>query len=226
MKNIGDSFTFPFKDPEWPTKIIIGGLFVILSFAFVGLPVLYGYFIELIQRVRRREQQPLPEWKDVGVKFITGIKYLVALLVYSIPVILVMAGFVVFMLLLSLGLHEHSIAGFFTGMAGVIFVIIFVMPYSLVVAILTPVITLKFAERERISDALRITEVFRTFRMCWQDTLIAALIGFGVEILASAGLLMLIIGVVLTIFYASLVRFHLIGQIAQSIDDLAQTRPV
>ena len=57
MNTISEAFTFPFKDPNWLTKFFIGAMFVVLSFFLIGIPVLYGYCIEIQQRVRRGEQQ-------------------------------------------------------------------------------------------------------------------------------------------------------------------------
>jgi len=222
MKNIGEAFSFPFRDPNWMSKFIIGALFGLLSFLVIGIPVLYGYYIELCQRVRRREQYPMPEWNDIGVKFVLGFKYCIALLVYCLPVFLVLipALFIVMVAAVS-----GSPAGGMLGSAVFLALIFFfIVPYSLLITLLTPVITLEFTERGSIADALRLGRVFRLARSQWQNTLVAALIGLGVGVLSGVGLILLIVGIFLTDFYAKLITFHLYGQIGQLVDESRRAR--
>jgi len=213
MKHPGEAFTFMFKDPNWGAKILIGGLFVVLSMFLIGVPVLYGYCIELQQRVRRGEQYPLPEWKDVGVKFLLGFKYIVTLLIYYLPLVIVAVPLVIFSVLAAASGSEMGQA--FGGATVMILVLFFILPFSLLLALLTPVISIRFAERERIGDGVDLGEVFRMFRVHWQDSLVAILLSIVAGLLASFGLLLLIVGVLFTSFYALLVRHHLFGQIAQ-----------
>ena len=54
MRDIGEAFSFPFRDPNWVSKFLIVAIFVALSILLIGIPVLYGYYLELVQRVRRK----------------------------------------------------------------------------------------------------------------------------------------------------------------------------
>ncbi len=215
MKNIGEAFTFVFRDPDWLAKMLIGGIFVLLSVIAIGVPVLYGYCVELQQRVRRGEQYPLPEWKDVGVKFVVGFKYIVTILIYYLPLFLVMIPLIGFMIVASVS--NSDFAENFSGAAFSIIILFFVMPVSLCITLLVPVISIKFAEHERIREGLEIPSVFRIFKDHWQDVLVAILISMGVGILSLLGLLLVIVGVVFTVFYSLLVRYHLFGQIAKEV---------
>jgi hypothetical protein len=217
MTNISNAFTFPFKDPSWVTKLLIGAIFTFLSILMIGIPVLFGYYVELLQRVRRREPYPLPEWTDVGVKFITGVKYLVTLFVYYLPVVIVLAPVVFLLLVVSVtGSYLQAEIG---SAAFMVIILLIVLPYSLFIALLTPIISITFATDERIGSGLRLGFVLRMFRQYWQESLISVLITLGVELLAGIGILFFVIGILITSFYASLVQFHLYGQIGQSIDE-------
>jgi hypothetical protein len=213
MSHPGDAFTFMFKDPNWVTKVLIGGLFVLLSCFLIGIPVLYGYCIELQQRVRRGEEYPLPEWRDVGVKFVLGVKYIVTLLIYYLPLVIVAIPVLIFSVLATA--TDAEMAHAFGGATVAILILFFIMPFSLLLALLTPVISIKFAERERIGDGVDLGEVFRMFREHWQDSLVAILLSILAGFLAIFGLLLFLIGVLFTSFYALLVRHHLFGQIAR-----------
>ena len=217
MTNIGEAFSFPFKDPNWLTKFLVGAVFIILSFILIGIPVLYGYCIELVQRVRRREQFPLPEWNEPGVKFIVGAKFLIALFVYYVPLVIIMIP-VVFLFILS-SFHVSDFAEVLGSAALLSMIFLFVIPYSLFITWLTPIICVRFAERESIGDALQLGKVFYLFKLRWQDALVAALIAFGVEILAAVGFIFFVVGILFTNFYAHLIRFHLYGQIAQAVEE-------
>lgn len=215
MRNLGEAFRFPFKDPNWLAKLTIGAFFTLLSIALIGIPVLYGYYLELLRRVRNGEQYPLPEWKDVGVKFISGIKYLVTLWIYYFPLAIVAIPVIVLILLSSVqGTHLFDVMGRAVGAGVLIFVAI---PYSLFVLVLTPLISVEFSRNERVGEGINIGRVIRLFGRHWQESLIIVVITIGIDIAASLGLVLLIIGILFTSFYVSLVRFHLYGQIGQMI---------
>jgi hypothetical protein len=214
MKNISEAFSFPFKDPDWVSKFMLGAIFTALSVVLIGIPVLYGYYIELMQRMSKNEQYPLPEWREVGVKFIVGIKYLIVLLVYYLPMMFVLLP-VIFLLIVA-GVIGTSAAGALSSFAVLMSVFIIVIPYSLFIAWLTPLISIRYAERESMGDALNLAAVFGLFKFHWQDALLAAVLVFIVKLLSAIGIIFLLVGVLFTSFYASLVAFHLYGQIGQN----------
>lgn len=215
MNNFGEAFTFPFKDPNWFSKFVIGAIFVFLSFFLIGIPVLYGYCIEIQQRVRRGEQYPLPEWKDVGVKFILGFKYLVTLLIYYIPVFLVLIPVVLLLVVQNLDIPEAP--KIFNGMGYEVTLVVFLIGYSLLISFLSPIISVEFAEHEKIREGLDVGNIIQLFSKHWQDALIAILLGMAAGIFAIVGLLFFIAGIFFTTFYALVVRYHLFGQIGKNI---------
>ena len=90
MNDLGKAFTFPFKDPNWLSKLLVGALFLILSIFVVGIFIIAGYFVQTIQRVMRREENALPEWTDIGVMLVVGFKFCVVYLLYVVPILLIM----------------------------------------------------------------------------------------------------------------------------------------
>ncbi len=217
MKNIPEAFTFIFKDPNWIAKVAIGAFFALLSIFLIGIPVIYGYSITLLQHVRRGEQNPLPEWKDVGVLFILGLKYLVTLFVFYLPVAIISLPVIILMfILLTQGLAPLA---FIEGSIIFISLLSVIVLYSLFISLLTPIIAVQFAERERISDGLQIPKILRSFKLFWQDVLIVVALCFACDILASLGFIVFIFGVFFTSFYVTLVRFHLYGQISRDIQE-------
>jgi len=217
MKNIGDSFSFVFKDPNWLSKLLIGAVFTFLSIFLIGIPVIYGYGISLIQRVRKGEQNPLPEWKDVGVLFILGLKYIVTLLIYYIPIVIFMLP--IFILLIFSFVKSVTLMAFVQGSIIISISIFFIILYALFIMLITPLISVQFAERESISDGLQIGKVFDRFKYYWKDVLIIFVLCFMLELFASIGLIFFLIGIFFTSFYVTVVRFHLYGQIGHNIQE-------
>ena len=88
MADIGKAFTYPFRDPAWVQKFLKGAGFMVLGIFVIGIFVVVGYFVQVTQRVMRGEEQTMPEWSDVGVKFVLGFKFFIVYLVYALPAIL------------------------------------------------------------------------------------------------------------------------------------------
>lgn len=214
MNDLGNAFSYPFKDQNWLTKFIIGAVFMILSLVLVGIFFLAGYFVEVTQRVIRREQNPLPEWDNLGEKFILGIKLCIVYLVYIIPIILL---YIPFFLLITLGAVVDGAdfdGGATSTMAASYFMIAafgLITPYSLALTVLGPIIIYRFALNGKISEALDVAEIFRSFRRNWQSTLVVALIAVGIQAFAWVGIVAVFVGVFFTLMYSYLVSSYMYG---------------
>jgi hypothetical protein len=210
MNDLGKAFSFPFKDPAWVSKFVLAALFMLLAVFLVGIFILAGYLVRVTQRVMRREENVLPEWADVGVMLIVGFKFCVTYLIYLLPMLLLYVPFLIMVVMGKIvdnGASLETIAGLYF----VVVIFLLVIPYSLVFTLLSPIIAYRFAERERISDALDIGGVFKAFTRNWQSTAVVALIGMGLSSLATIGVVFFIIGILFTIFYAYLVMAYMNG---------------
>lgn len=218
MTDLGKAFGFMFKDREWFVKFLVAAVFMVLSVLIVGIFIVAGYLIQVTQRVMRREEEPLPPWTDIGAKLVLGFKFCVVYLVYSLPIIFVYIPYIIITVFSALQ-GSGELAGVFAGMQVVSFglLFLFVIPYSLLLAAFLPVIVFRFARRETIGDALDIKEVFRDFKGNWQNTLIVALISIGIQYFAGVGIILLIVGVLFTVFYAYLVSAYLYGLLGREI---------
>jgi hypothetical protein len=209
MKDLGKAFTFPFKDPNWIVKFLIGAVFALLSIFLVGVFFLVGYFIQVTQRVMSRDPQPLPDWSNIGTKFVLGFKFCVVYFIYLLPI------FVLALPMIVLGIAgevsgEDDLVALITLVYSFAYTLI-VIPYGLALTVLIPIIIYRFAERARISDALDLTAIVREFKLNWQNTVIVALIAMGVQSFAGVGMALFIVGVFFTTMYAYLVSAYLTG---------------
>jgi hypothetical protein len=84
--DIGKAFSYVFEDPEWLKKVGIGGLVSIVpivNFAAIG------YMLTTMKNVADGQAQPLPEWSDFGGFFMKGLYAFVGILVYFLPAIVI-----------------------------------------------------------------------------------------------------------------------------------------
>lgn len=220
MLNFNEAFKFPFKDPEWIQKLLRGTLFTLLSIFILPIPVVYGYLIELIKRVSNNEKYPLPDWKDPGVKFLRGFKYLIVMLIYYLPLILI----VIFLLMIGFifELTSNRLAFTTTLFIPLFGPVMVIALYSVVLYFLTPLITIEYSVNERIPDGLKINQILRYCKFKWKVLLIIGLVAFGLEIAASFGIIFLIVGILFTSFYVSLVTFHLYGQLGRDLKKITK----
>ncbi len=209
MKDLGKAFSFPFKDPDWVTKFLIAALFMLLCLIGIGIFVLAGYFIQVTQRAMRRDQNLMPGWSDIGIKFVVGFKFAVVYLLYLLPVFLLLAPVWV-LAILSAASDQPEVAGI-VAMVYVFGAILLIAPYSLALAMLMPIIAYRFAEHERIGEALDVGTVLSHFKKNWQNTVIVALIVIGLESFAALGLIAFFVGIFFTLFYSYLVSAYLHG---------------
>jgi hypothetical protein len=209
MDDIGRAFSFPFKDPQWVSKFIIGALFGLLCVVGIGIFFLAGYFIQIAQRVIRREEPALPEWDNLGEKFVLGIKIAIVYLIYLLPVFLLMLPLLPLAILTEQP-ETAEIIGLFSLVYSFGFTLL-VIPYSLALTVASPIITYKFALHERIGDALDIGGIIKDFGKNWQNVIVVALITIGLQSFAWIGIVLFIIGVAFTILYSYMVPAYLSG---------------
>ncbi|MGB6123025.1 MAG: DUF4013 domain-containing protein, partial [Bacteroidota bacterium] len=195
--------------PDWVVKLLVGVVFMLLSIFLVGIFILVGYFIQLTQRVMRQEPRPLPEWGDIGGKLILGFKFCVVYFIYLLPIFLLMIPIIIFPLLAEISGNDDMIA--LVALVYSFAYTLVVIPYSLALTVLIPIIIYRFAERERIGDALDLATIIREFKHNWQNTVIVALIAMAIQSFAGVGMIVFFVGIFFTVMYAYLVSAYLTG---------------
>ncbi len=187
MINFTKSFSFMFEDKNWAVKILLGAIFNLLSLVLVGIPFILGYLLELAKNSSQGKEIPLPEWDNLGDKFTRGLVFLVILIIYSIPGII-----------LSFIPCIKNCLGplYFLGL-------LFLLPY----------ITVKYAQTGSFEEAFRLKELFDFVKKNINNLLIVVLLTIALQIIATFGLLALVVGVFLTMFWASLAIYYLYGKV-------------
>lgn len=210
MNDMGKAFTFPFRDPDWPSKFLLAALFMFLSIFGIGIPVVAGYLVQVTQRVMRREQRAMPDWSDPGVKFILGFKFCIVWILYVLPLLLLYVPFL-FLALLNALAEEGQAVEAVASVYALTVILLVAVPYGLFLTLVSPFIAYRFAERERIIDALDIVSIFRDLRDKWQQALIIVIISMGLSFFSAFGIILFLVGVLFTMFYSYLVIAYMNG---------------
>jgi len=227
--DIGKSFSFPFEDNQWISKLGLGAVIAmvpVLNFAWTG------YMVELIRNVMNGAPQPLPNWDDIGKKFMDGVMLMVAGLVYALPMLIVIClpmGFMVIPVVLSSNGDMQDIANAIAGAGSVLFMCLLCvfMVYALILSVIYPAILIIFAREGTLASCFKFREVFELisknmspFLTAWGVSLAASfvvgLVSGGAQVilnfipcLGQIAAFVLAIGIVV---YTTAIYAHLFGQ--------------
>lgn len=85
------SFTFAFKTPGGPAKVVLGGLFSLLFFTVFFPFAVMGYLMRVLCNALEGRDAKLPDW-ELGSLFNEGLMPVVIVLIYAAPVMAVVAA--------------------------------------------------------------------------------------------------------------------------------------
>jgi len=242
--DISKAFTFQFEDKRWVNKLGVAAIIAavpVLNFAFSG------YIVDVLRNVAHRSPDPLPEWDDLGKKLSEGFILFAAILVYTLP------GLLVFCLPLAL----IAVSGAFSGnenlqnlgnsigtAGGVLFacLLCLFLLYVLLLSIIHPAITILFSRDGTFASCFKLRQIFDLIRRdagrfftAWIGYVAATLI-VGLVVALIGGLTGWIpcigwaIGLILSlgsVVYIATVYAHLFGQFAVSgADKTEEIRPL
>jgi hypothetical protein len=220
--DIGRSFTYIFDDENWLTKILLGGLFALLSVILIGIPFVLGYVVETIKNVIDGVPSPLPEWDNLGEKFRKGLMLALLLLIYQIPNILLqcVSGGAMGALAEADPRTAESAIPIIQSCQGC-----FSLVWTLLVAAITPAVFIKYTLTDDFMAGFRFGELFDLIKADLGNYVIAILLTWVAGVVAMVGLIGLCIGIFFTGFWSRLVQAHLYGQLYRSISAKGEAQP-
>jgi uncharacterized protein DUF4013 len=237
--DVEKSFTYPFEDKEWASKLGLGALISIvpiLNFAWSG------YLVGILRNVRNRAAEPLPTWDDLDKKFSDGLILFAAGLVYALPILiplLLPLGVVVFSGLSSGIKNMQDIGRTLTEAGGALFFCLscVLILYGILLSIIYPAILVMFAREGTFASCFKLNEAFgmisknaAAFFTAWGLSLVASLgvgllVGFVNLVVGWVPCIGWIIGLVLSLgsgVYITAVYAHLFGQFGRAIEERDQ----
>ncbi len=213
--DVGRTLSYIFEDERWVTKVLIGGL--VLLIPFIGSLVLIGYMLKTAQNVARGVERPLPEWSEFGDLLMRGLYGFIISLVYMLPYIVVygicacaMGGFT------AAAETSDDPSALIGGLACII------MPIVLLLAFLGGLMSYagwaRYIATDQLSEAFKFGEVFAMLRNNLGLFLMAMLVvGILSGIVAMLGIIAIFIGVLFTGFMAYLMQGHALGQLTAKL---------
>ena len=187
--NLQKIFSFPFQDPKWGEKFLIGSLLFLASFLLLPIFLIYGYFVELMRMGIEGRELSLPEWDLWDKKFTDGVKLFVVGLIFAIPLLLLifLGYFLMFAGVVGTELIDFSadpsspfwaipsMFGTFGGMAffGLSFMLV------LVLGVFMPAATAHVVATDELTAAFRFSEWWAIFRANLSGFVITYLLVFG-----------------------------------------------
>ena len=204
----GKAFSYPFEDREWVKKIGIGALLMLIP--LLGSLWISGWALEITKRVIRQDPEPLAGWDDFGGYLVRGFQVLIVGLVYALPIILLSACMQTVALSLGDSSSGDEVTYAVTAISVCVGCIAFL--YGILLALMLPAALGNFAAKEQFGAAFRFGEVWGLVRAAPGAYILAALGSLLAGIIAMLGMILCIVGVLLTASYANAVMGHLTGQ--------------
>ncbi|RPJ22145.1 MAG: DUF4013 domain-containing protein [Chloroflexi bacterium] len=240
--DIEKSFTFPFEDKEWVTKLGLGAVISmvpILNFAWSG------YLVGILRNVMNHATEPLPAWDDLGKAFSDGLILFAAGLIYALPVLILLClplGIMAFSGILSGNSTMEEVARMMAEAGGALFLgllCVFLL-YGMALSVIYPAILVMFSREGTLAACFKLREAFNIisrnagpFFTAWSLSLAAGLgvglvVGFVNAVVSWIPCLGWIIGLALSLAsgaYIGVVYAHLFGQFGRVAFDQNQLAP-
>lgn len=184
---LAEAFRYPFKQKDWPTKLLIA--YGLQLFAWLLIPAipLYGYFYRLTQNIVNTGQDQLPPWDDWEGDFRRGIRWGIFLFLLASPLLvigLLPLGTALITLFTTGTISPEGEKAFVAGPFLVLFFVQLVLIplallYSLALLVFAPPALLHIARHDRLSAALEIRDWWAIFRARWEDFVLVSLVVLG-----------------------------------------------
>lgn len=206
--DFGKPFTYVFDDPQWLQKILIGGLFYLASFLLIGWFFILGYTARVVRNVIADVKLPLPEWDDLGGFFNEGVRLFGISLIYSMPILFLVAIMIPASILGDTDNAALQVMGSVAGCVACLFV-----PLMIVTMIFLPAALLFAVVEQRFGAAFEFGRIWLFVRNNIGNYLLAIVIHIIAQHLGGFGVALLCIGVIFTGFWSFLITAHAFAQV-------------
>jgi len=198
MDRVADAFAWPFRDPDWPRKLLIIALTLVIP--IIGGINGLGWMLATLDRLRAGDETMAP----AGLGYIgRGFRLFVVQLVYGLGISAV--ALLIYLPAVLLAVHQ----GRGEANSGLILLALFlnVLAFgvatigALAVTFASPAFVLQ-TDRGGIAGGLNVREVLRRSRANLTNTLIAGLMLIAASFVSSLGSIVCLVGIFVTAAYA------------------------
>lgn len=207
--DVSRSLRFPSLNPNWLPALLI---WMLLMVGIVTTPLAIGYLVRLVRNVARGNEF-LPTYADTGQLYCDGLRFCMASTVMLVP------------LVAAIGVNEFLGSNMMEGNSGVLgilaalssialgqvlktiylTILVFIMPMSLICVAYSP----------NWYAGVDFSLMRRLVGGNWLDYCLMVLVAYAISSLASFGILVFIVGALISIPYASFCSAHMYGTYLQ-----------
>jgi hypothetical protein len=220
--DLGHGFRFFFEDPDWVKKILIGGVFMLLSPLIVGAIFVAGYGVHVLRRVVRGEPRPLPEWEQLGVFFGDGLRAFGLYLLHLVAVCILPAalGCLIGLMgggLASLSQSSRGASDAAGGLLALLIMGLYAVTFflMLVLMIYFPAAFTRFAVLDRFSAGFEVAENIAFIRRNLGRYALALVLYLLASFVAQVGIIACCVGLFPASFWAFCVGAWAMGEVAR-----------
>jgi hypothetical protein len=220
--DLGQGFRFFFEDPDWVKKILIGGVFMLLSGLIVGAIFVAGYGVHVLRRVVRGERRPLPEWEQLGVFFGDGLRAFGLYLLHLVAVCILPAalGCLIGLMgggLASLSQSSRGASDAAGGLVALLIMGLYVMTFFLLLVLMIyfPAAFTRFAVLDRFSAGFEVAENIAFIRRNLGRYALALVLYLLASFVAQVGIIACCVGLFPASFWAFCVGAWAMGEVAR-----------
>jgi len=213
--DFGRSFTFVSEDPDWITKILVGGLFTLLAAFLVGIPFIMGYWARTARNVSAGQPRPLPPWDDLGGIFSDGLRLMGVYLAYTFGIILAMTlvGGVVMIPLVALGTTDGAEgAAAALGGLGILGFYAVMFLVSIAALVFLPAAMLRVALRESFAEGFAWQPIVGFIKANLGNYALTLVIYIVASFLSQFGAILCCVGIFPAAFWAYMVLAYGLGE--------------
>ena len=211
MDRVADSFAYPFRRGGARRVWLIGIPLVVLL--PLGVVPLLGYAVAVVRSAATDPQAGPPPWRPLPPLLADGLLVALVILVLTAPF-----AFFTWALAPSAGLLFAGVGDPFlrSGLGLVIAAAVAALPWGILLLVLMPPATARFASSRRYRDLLDAPAAIRTVRRrfpAWNLAVVAIVTAWAIGL---SGLGLALVGVVPGILYAMLVSAHATASLADA----------
>jgi hypothetical protein len=204
-----ESLRFVTDDPDWGTKVLVGGLVALAGIFILPVPLAVGYGLRVTRAAATEAQPRLPEWTDWGGLFVDGLRVIGVGLAHALALLLVL-GCPIGLLLVTGFVDQHKgsvlVPLVFVTLALPLLVLYLAVIVHLQVAVLRLAVTDSFTQALDVSENLAFVG-----RNVLPLLLVLAVMLVG-QLIAQLGLILCCVGILFTAFWAQCTTSHALGR--------------
>jgi hypothetical protein len=194
-------FAFLSEDKDWIKKV---GIAAVLILTQIGSIAVLGWSAEIAKRIADKQEDPIPDWDDIGTFFTTGFKLIGVSFVWFLPpAFLVICQSAVMIFALQEG---ETLAALLTASSVIVYLIVFI--YIITGLMLFSPLYVLAAEGVEFKQLIKPEPAWKLFRANIGAYILAILVGSLLSIvLVSTGLLVCFVGT----FFGAALGFTFLG---------------